>query len=207
MCSDIDDQVPIQLGKIQVDPDHIPAIQFVDMSDIAMKMGHFCLDERERLEVALKAIDDQEGRSLRLFATGKITEAIWDSLWREWQDRRNQLHSNLNSLQKRKQAHIENLDMALQIITNVGIVYNGLSRDDKHELLRQMVERVIVDSSGNVKLELRTPFTYLYDIADQIRSINEESKRSQENTKTVISDGLDESKCSTQVLSIWDERT
>jgi hypothetical protein len=41
-----------------------------------------------------------------------------------------------------------------------------------------MVERVIVDSSGNVKLELRAQFTYLYDIADQIRVINEESKSS-----------------------------
>lgn len=207
LCSDIDDQIPIQLRKIQVDPDHIPAIQSVYTSDIAVKMGHLRPDERERLEAALKTIDDEEARSLRLFATGKITESIWDSLWREWQDRRNQLHSNLNSLQQRKQAHIENLDMALQIITNVGIVYNGLSRDDKHELLRQMVERVIADSNGNVKLELRTPFTYLYDIADQIRGINEESKCSQENTKTATSDGLGESECSTQVLSIWDERT
>ena len=97
--------------------------------------------------------------------------------------------------------------MALQVISNVGIVYNELSRDDKRELLRQMIERVIVDSSGNAKLKLRTPFTYLYDISDQIRGINEESKSSRENTKTVDVDGLGESKCSTQVLLSWETWT
>jgi hypothetical protein len=32
----------------------------------------------------------------RLFAGGKITEAVWDSLWHEWQDRRNKIRSLCN---------------------------------------------------------------------------------------------------------------
>ena len=207
LCKDIDDQIPILLKGIQVDPEQIPTIRSVYTHDVAMKMGHLRPDEKTQVELALKAVDDEESRSLRLYAAGKITEAIWDSLWREWQDRRNQLRRSLNALQERQQTHIENLDMALQVISNVGIVYNELSRDDKRELLRQMIERVIVDSSGNAKLKLRTPFTYLYDISDQIRSINEESKSSRENTKTVISDGLGESECSTQVLLSWETWT
>ena len=108
--------------------------------------------------------------------------------------------------QERQQTHIENLDMALQVISNVGIVYNGLSRDDKRELLRQMVERVIIDSAGNVKLELRTPFAYLHDISDQLRNFGEEFENTPTNTKTVASDGLSDPECSTQVLSCGEDR-
>ena len=96
--------------------------------------------------------------------------------------------------------------MTLQVISNVGIVYNGLSRDDKRELLRQMVERVIVDSVGNVKLELRTPFAYLHDISDQLRNSSEEFEKTPTNTKTVASDGLSDPECSTQVLSCGEDR-
>ena len=169
-------------------------------------MGHLQPDECKQLEVALKAVDEEEARTVRLFAAGKITEAIWDSLWREWQDRRNQLRCTLDSLQERQQTHIENLDAALQVISHVGIVYNELSRDDKRELLRQMVERVVVDSAGNAKLELRTPFAYLHDISDQIRESSEESEVTPKNKETADDSGLGEPECSTQGLPSWGGR-
>ncbi|MBZ0278000.1 MAG: hypothetical protein K8I60_17770, partial [Anaerolineae bacterium] len=112
LCQHIDEQIPFELKRIQVDPEYVPAIQAVYTSDVARKMGHLRPDERKELEAALKAVDDEEGRAIRLFAAGKITEAIWDSLWREWQDRRNQLRGTLDSLQERQQTHIENLDAA-----------------------------------------------------------------------------------------------
>ena len=60
-----------------------------------MKMGHLRPDERKKLKDALKAVDEEEARVVRLFAARKITEEIWDNLWREWQDRRQQLSSTL----------------------------------------------------------------------------------------------------------------
>jgi DNA invertase Pin-like site-specific DNA recombinase len=200
LCHQIDEQISVALRHIQVDPEYIPAIQAVYTSDIARKMGHLRPDERKALETALRAVDEEEARAVRLFATGKITETVWDGLWREWQDRRNQLRCTLDSLQERQQTHIENLDAALQVISYVGIVYNELSRDDKRELLRQMVERVVVDSAGNAKLELRTPFAYLHDISDQIRSSSEETEATLENKETADNSDLGKPGCSTQVL-------
>jgi hypothetical protein len=81
-----------------------------------------------------------------------------------------------------------------------------LSRDDKRELLRQMVERVVIDSVGNAKLELRTPFGYLHDISDQIRSSSEETEVNPESNETVSNDGLGRPECSTQVLSCGEDR-
>lgn len=207
LCKNVNNQIAIELKQIQVNPEHIPSIQALYTNDIAEKMEHLRPDERTQIESALKTVDDEEARALRLFASGKITEKIWDSLWREWQDRRSQLRHTLDSIQERQQDHVENLDSALKIISCVGIVYNELDRDNKRELLRQMVERVIVDSTGNVKLELRTPFAYLHDISTQIRNFSEEFEDiPRRNTKTALNDGLGEPECSTQVLSCGEDR-
>lgn len=199
LCQAIDEQVALELRHIQVDPELLPVIRTVYTNDIAEKMGHLQPNERSKLETALKAIDEEEARSIRLYASGKITEEIWDSLWSEWQDRRNQLRHALDSLQERKQTHIENLDSALEIIAQVGIVYNTLSRDDQRELLRQMIEQVIVDSAGTVRLELRTPFSYLRDISDQVRSCSEERGNSLETKTTNAMVGRGETECSIQL--------
>ena len=139
----------------------------------------------------------------RLFAGGKITEAIWDSLWYEWQDRRNKLRSTLESLTQTYQVHVTNLDTALGIIAQVGVVYNVLERSDQKELLRQMVERVVVNSDGKATLDLRAPFTYLKDISDQVRRggrVNGVEMSGKAKTSQVSSAGSRGYNCSNWVL-------
>ena len=169
LCSAIDCQIPHELQSILVDPDLIPQIRAVYTQDVAEKMGHLRPDERQVLENALKAVEEEEARMARLYATGKVSQAVWDSMWREWQDRRNRIHLTMESLQAKQEAHITNLDIALKIIAHVGIVYNTFDRSDQKELLHHMVERVIIDSEGTIRLELRTPFAYLRDISNAIR--------------------------------------
>jgi hypothetical protein len=85
-------------------------------------LGHLRPNEREQLQATLKAVDEEEARMARLFAIGKITDSVWDDLWREWQDRRNQIRTTLEALQCQNETHITNLDLTLQIIGQVGIV-------------------------------------------------------------------------------------
>jgi hypothetical protein len=117
--------------------------------------------------LALKAIDEEEARTARLYAAGKITDSIWDSLWKEWQDRRSRIRSALDSLGEKQQTHISNLDAALEILAYVGIVYNDLEREDQKELLRQMVDKVVINAIGKIRLDLRSPFGYLRDISNR----------------------------------------
>lgn len=93
-------------------------------------------------------------------------------MWSEWQDRRQTIQRTLETMQQEHQVHIDNLDMALQMIAKIGTLYNGLQRSDQKELLRQVVERVIVDDDGQVTLELRSPFAYLNALVDDIRRAN-----------------------------------
>lgn len=113
----------------------------------------------------------------------------------------------MESLQAKHEVHITNLDTALTIIAHVGIVYNALSRDDKHELLRQMVERVIIDPEGTIRLELRTPFAYLRDISGTVRGDRGSSDLSTKaKTDSCVAIGLSSGQCSDSVLSCGEDR-
>ena len=201
LCSNIDAQIPTALMNVQVDPELLPAIRAAYTHDIAEKMGHLRPDEREQLHAALKAVDEEEVRMMRLYAAGKVTESLWDSQWQEWQDRRARIRVSLEGVEKQQQIHIDNLDAALKIIAHVGIVYNRLDCSDQKELLRHMVERVIVDPAGNIRLELRAPFAYLQDISDQVRGAAKSSGKGKKAKTARISSGLGSGNCSDNFLS------
>ena len=78
------------------------------------------------------------------------------------------LRSNIDSMDFQQDYHINNLDVALRIIAKVGLLYNSLERSDQKELIRLMVEKVVVDAEGKVRLELRAPFAYLYEISERV---------------------------------------
>ncbi len=143
--------------RIQVDPDLIPLIQESYSDELARKLGHLRPSQRDELQAALRSVDEEEARTARLFAAGKITERVWDNLWVEWQDRRRTIQMNLEALQQKREYRSANLDAALTIIAKVGLLYNKLERSDQKDLLRQMVnlEGMII------RLELLPPFSYL----------------------------------------------
>lgn len=171
LCSTIDGQIADELMKIQVDPELIPLIRDSYSEEIARKLGHIRPTERTELEAALRAVDEEEARAARLFASGKITERVWDNLWEEWQDRRRKLRTNLESLQQQQEHHIANLDAALNIIAKVGILYTKLERSDQEDLLRQMIERVVVNPEGMIIwLELLPPFSYLHHVTQRVQN-------------------------------------
>jgi hypothetical protein len=113
----------------------------------------------------------------------------------------------LETMQQEHQIHIDNLEAALQIIANIGTLYNGLQRSDKKELLRQVVERVIVNDDGNVTLELRAPFDYLQTLVDDIQCVDirleKGRKRGRKATKNggVASPAVSPEKCSSLIHS------
>ena len=183
LCSDLDSRVAAQIARIQVDPALIPLIRASYTQDLGTKIAGVPPDERQRLEHALTEVDVEETRAARLFASGKITEDIWDSLWMEWQDRRAQICRTLETLTLEREVHVDNLETALQIIARIGQLYNRLERKDQKELLRQVVNRVVVNDSGTVRLELRSPFAYLHDLTKEIRKVKSQRKRDKTETK------------------------
>jgi hypothetical protein len=108
--------------------------------ELAEKIGVLRPNEKSKLKEALAEIDQEEARTVRMLASGKISETVWDDLWSEWQDRRQQISRTLETLEHQHSYHLDNLESALKIIASVGELYNGLERKDQKDLLRQIAE-------------------------------------------------------------------
>ncbi len=115
------------MTRIQVDPELIPLIRAAYTHELNIQMGGTHPDERTRLEAIFKSIADEQSRTARLFASGRISEEIWDGLWAEWQDRRNQIRRTLETMTQDRQVHVDNLETALPIIAQIGTLYMACS--------------------------------------------------------------------------------
>lgn len=190
LCSHIDVQVAEALMRIQVNPELIPLIRKCYTFEIAERLGHNRPDEPARIEAALKSIEEEEARTARLFAVGKITERVWDNLWAEWQDRRRTLRYSLEAVEQQAAYHIAHLDEALHIISKIGVLFKKLNASSQKELLREIVERVVVNPGGTViRMELFPPFSYLQQLSHQVGS-GEVSGSGVGKTKTSMKAGL-----------------
>lgn len=143
-CSVIDNQISQLMRKIYIDSDLLPAIRAAYTDELASKLGHLRPNQKATLEAALKAVDEEEARTARLYAAGKITDHVWNTLWEEWQDKRRSLQDNLSTLSRKQQTHITDLETALTIISKVGILYNNLDVQTQQRVLHEMVDKVVV---------------------------------------------------------------
>ncbi len=116
---------------LQLDAAQIPCIRQNYVEEVADKLGRTRPDERVEIQRTLNAIDEEEARVPRLYAASMVTEENWRALWNEWQDKRQRLRGSLTLLDRRCETYISDLDAALAIIGQLGIVYETLPFDDR----------------------------------------------------------------------------
>src|SRR5215813_2442899 len=166
LCREVDEQMAAQIGNIQVDRKWLPKIRETFMADVEHFLGKPNVTERVLLEKTLKSLDEEELASARLHAKGKMSEEVWDILWKGWLDQRNAIQRNLQAIDETCEAHIASLDEALSLIAKAGILFERLDKQGQRQLLQHMVERVVINPEGRVlRIELRTPFSYLRSLA------------------------------------------
>jgi hypothetical protein len=126
LCHVVDGQIPAQMHRIQVEEVWIPKLREAYVADVESRLGKPNVSERELLEKALKSLDEEELASARLHARGKMSEEVWDSLWKDWQDQRNAIRTTLRTIDESCQMHIATLDDALAVIAKAGILFDRL---------------------------------------------------------------------------------
>src|SRR5690606_20298383 len=127
-------------------------------------------------------IDDEEARVLRLYASGMVTEENWRDLWAEWQDKRQRLRGGLALLDQHCETYISDLDEALNIIAKLGILYETLPHPDQKELLRNVVERVVLNPEGKIiRVDWLPPFAYLQEVSEKVSGGRSSSENLAEN--------------------------
>ncbi len=169
LCRDVDRQLVSFLQRVQIDEAYLPYIREHYIHEVSEKLGRRRPDDRAEIERTLKQVDDEEARVLRLYAAGKVSEEHWNNLWSEWRDRRQRLKTSLALLDQRCDSYIEDLDAALNIISKLGILYETLPHANQKLLLRNVVERVVVNPEGQIiRVDLLPPFAYLKDVNEKV---------------------------------------
>ncbi|MDQ7033692.1 MAG: hypothetical protein Q9P01_02315 [Anaerolineae bacterium] len=191
-CALVDEQIPACLKAIHVQAEHVDLLRQVYLEEL--DDFHVPPDELQRLQRQLEKIKQEETRSLRLYAVGKVSEDVWAEMWNEWQGRSSAIHQQIALLEQTKDVMISNLDEALQIFAQLSQLYATLSPDEQQLMLSLLIEKVIVDSRGTIlRVQLHPPFAYLTSKYDVLKK-RLTSKLNQSATHNV--GGASEENCS-----------
>jgi len=118
----------------------------------------------------------------RLVITEKITEGTYDQLRKEWKEKQRNIEANIADLERETTIHLDDLDVALILMTKLSFLYPRLTEKDRAILLQVLVKRIIVDPQGKIiNHELNSPFAYLRDIVNEFQLLDSEARSSEYN--------------------------
>ncbi|MCB9460131.1 MAG: hypothetical protein H6670_10825 [Anaerolineaceae bacterium] len=165
-CADVDQQVGAHLHRIQVDSERMPAIRRIYNQDMNRYIGQRG-QEAKLLTQALELAKDKELNVWRGYTQHGMHNDVYMKLAQEVQSERERIENALQLLYQENSSRIEDLDMALDILSQIGERYPQLDRETQREVLRKLVSKVILNVQGEVnRLELLPPFVYLRAIAE-----------------------------------------
>ncbi len=78
----------------------------------------------------------EETRLARLYATGKLSEEVYDQLRAEWQEKALQADNRLANLEREVGNYLDDLDAALVLLTRVEVLYERLGEKQRRTLLQ-----------------------------------------------------------------------
>jgi hypothetical protein len=143
MCHLIEDQVPDWLNSIVVKPELIPAIQKVYRAQLK---DHTETDRDKKykdLKRQLARFQEEETRLGRLLITGKISEEAYEQLRKEWKEKQHHLEASLAEMERDASLHLDDLEVALMLMTRISILYQRLAEKDRATLLQILARRII----------------------------------------------------------------
>ncbi len=122
-------------------------------------------DINERIKDVKQRIDRltlEETALARLYAQGKLTDASYDSVYREWKGKLFEAHQELTKLESGTDEVIDDLDLALTLLAYVPRLFERLDKTDQRRLLQILFKRIIIDTQGRIcSVDLNSPFAYL----------------------------------------------
>jgi hypothetical protein len=153
------------LKGIAVDPEHLPEIRAIYQSHIKHLTAADLKVRLAELQRQTAQLRQEEARIARLFAMGKLSEEVYDQLRAEWQEKALHAENRLANLEREVGNYLDDLDMALMLLTKVEMLYDRLGEKERRTLLQILARRIIVDANGEIiDYNLHSPFTYLTSI-------------------------------------------
>lgn len=161
-CAMIDDQIHRWMQNIHVADDYLSAIRDAYRADVTALLHTPKEFEKARLEAILKKNKDEEMTLMRFSQADLLSEENLMQRFAELRDQRLSVQAQLQLLTCESEAQIASLDDALTFIAKAGILYTGLTPAGQQDLLRLMVEQIMVSPEGQIThVKLHAPFGYL----------------------------------------------
>lgn len=167
-CETINQQIPAWLQGITVNPSLLPGIQKIYREQVSKVASEDREDKQSELQRKIKQLREEETRLGRLFITGKITEASYEKLRNEWQEKVRHAEANLKDLERNMKRYVDDLDLALILLAKMPVLFDRLDEPKRALLLRVLAKQIIVNPDGEIiDHQLHSPFTYLRQLVDE----------------------------------------
>ena len=103
--------------------------------------------------------------------SGKISEDAYGQLHAEWQEKLRNVELSLAEMEREPKTYLNDLDIALVLLTKIGELYPRLDDKQKAKLLQVIANQIIVNLLGEiVGHELNSPFVYIRSLVDRLSS-------------------------------------
>jgi site-specific DNA recombinase len=170
-CEVIEEQIPDWINGISVNPDFIPSIRDIYRREIQSNTTEDKGNKLSDLRKQTTQLKEEEARLGRLYITGKITETAYEQLRSEWQEKLRNNELTIAEMEREPKILINDLDLALILLTKIGELYNRFDEKQKSTLLHILAKRIIVDVNGEIiGHELNSPFVYLHNLVSSLFS-------------------------------------
>ncbi|MDX1995669.1 MAG: hypothetical protein SF029_25020 [bacterium] len=167
VCAEVDAQIQPHPAAVQIRPELLPRIRQAYQADVTRFTSHGAR-EQKGLKQALVRAKAKELNLWRAFTKHGMQGEMYEKLAREYREEQTRITCALKASQQENRAHIANLDAALSIIAEIGERYGQQEPLLQREILRQVVSKLVVDMQERVvRLQLRTPFTYLQKLSGE----------------------------------------
>ena len=117
-------------------------------------------EEIARAERDLQKVQVEEDRAIRLYVSGKITEAQLDHQRKFITERLETLREKLNDYRARESAQSEQWELAERVVQWAEWIGDGLDelpQEERREVLRLLLDGATIDKNNRVNLTLAIP--------------------------------------------------
>ncbi len=154
-----------QVKKMLENPDLIVA--GIESLNSQMESGGLA-EEIAKTERDLQKVQLEEDRAIRLYVSGKITEAQLDHQRKFITERLETLREKLNDYRGRESAQVERRQQAERVVEwaeRIGDGLDDLSQEERREVLRLLLDGATIDKHNRVNLTLAIPTEDFLSIA------------------------------------------
>jgi len=166
-CEDVEYNVFDWLRGIHVPTEMHANIRHIYEIHLKQLNGPTHEEKLGALEERIRRIQAEETDLARLLVTGRLSEEAYDNLRREWQTKLFQAKRDYDMFRREAQEYLDDLDVALVLLSRVQELFPRLNYNQQIVLLRILAKRIIVSTHGDIiDHELHPPFSYLAAISN-----------------------------------------